>query len=129
MTMSCDEFREMSSKDRLRPEEDALLANHLSACSACASEADNDAAISDALIAAAATVSRFRRVRRRATSLLVAASVILAATVALRSAFTPPRTVYIIRGDSSGVVLTGPGIARRTERVAVPISPRKGDRT
>jgi anti-sigma factor RsiW len=128
MKMNCDLFQELSSRDRLTPEEDSLLARHLSGCPACTSCAAEDAALSDALVEAAAAVSRFRRLRRRSTSLLVAASVILSAAVAIRSAVAPPRTVYVIRGDSTGVVLTGPGVARRAERVPAPVPARKGDR-
>src|SRR5262249_25224867 len=103
MTMSCERMRELSRRDRLAPEDEVFLARHLASCEACASEEAEEAALSDALVAAAAAFARVRRLRRRAASALVAASVLLSIAVVLRSAFQPPRTVYVIRGDSSGV--------------------------
>jgi hypothetical protein len=90
--------------------------------------AERDAALADALVAAASAASRFRRVRRAAASTLLAATLVAALGLSLRS-LGRPRVVYVIRGDSSGVVLTGPGIARRSETAPPPPVLRKGDRT
>lgn len=84
--------------------------------------------LADALVVAAMSAGRFERRSRLASRALVAGSLLMAAVFGLRSA-TRPATVYVIQGDSTGVVLTGPGVARRSERAAVPIPPRKGDRT
>lgn len=84
--------------------------------------------LADALVAAALAVRRFERRRRLAGRALLAGSLLFAAVFGLRSAVRPA-TVYVIQGDSTGVVLTGPGVARRIERVSVPVPPRKGDRT
>jgi hypothetical protein len=40
-----------------------------------------------------------------------------------------PVTVYVIQGDSTGVVLTGPGVARRAETMPAAHPTGKGDRT
>ncbi|MGA7991568.1 MAG: hypothetical protein WCC53_09070 [Thermoanaerobaculia bacterium] len=87
-----------------------------------------EARLADALVVAAMSARRFERRRRLAVRTLLAGSLLLAAALGLRSAVRPA-TVYVIQGDSSGVVLTGPGVARRIERSSVPVPPRKGDRT
>jgi hypothetical protein len=87
-----------------------------------------EARLADALVVAVATAGRFERRRRRAARALFAGSLLLAAVLGLRSAVRPA-TVYVIQGDSTGVVLTGPGVARRLERASLPVPPRKGDRT
>ena len=84
--------------------------------------------LADALVVAAMSAGRFERRCRLAGRGLVAGSLLVAAVFGLRSAMRPA-TVYVIEGDSTGVVLTGPGVARRIERVSVPVPPRKGDRT
>jgi hypothetical protein len=83
--------------------------------------------LADALVVAVATARRFERRRRRAAQALLAGSLLLAAVLALRPARPPD--VYVIRGDSTGVVLTGPGVARRAETMPVAHPNRKGDRT
>ena len=81
----------------------------------------------DALVVAAMSARRYERRRRLAGRALLAGSLLLVAAFGLRSAVRPV-TVYVIQGDSTGVVLTGPGVARRSE--STPSSPiRKGDRT
>jgi len=82
--------------------------------------------LADALVVAAMSTRRFERRRRLAGRVLVAGSLLVAAVFGLRSAVRPA-TVYVIRGDSTGVVLTGPGVARRTESTPAPLA-RKGDR-
>jgi hypothetical protein len=86
-----------------------------------------EARLVDALVAAAMSARRFQRRRRLAGRALLAGSLLLAAVFGLRSAVRPV-TVYVIQGDSTGVVLTGPGLARRTETSPAPPI-RKGDRT
>jgi hypothetical protein len=81
----------------------------------------------DAFVAAAMSVRRFERRRRLAGRALLAGSLLLAA-IGLRSS-RKPVAVYVIQGDSTGVVLTGPGVARRVEGAPIPVAPRKGDRT
>jgi hypothetical protein len=84
--------------------------------------------LADALVVAAMSARRFERRRRLAGRALVAGSLLVAAVFGLRSA-TRPATVYVIQGDSTGVVLTGPGVARRIEAASAPVLPGKGDRT
>jgi hypothetical protein len=87
-----------------------------------------EARLADALVVAAMSARRFEKRRRLAGRALVAGSLLVAAVLGLRSAVRPA-TVYVIQGDSTGVVLTGPGVARRLERASLPVPPRKGDRT
>jgi hypothetical protein len=87
-----------------------------------------EARLADALVVAAMSARRFEKRRRLAGRALVAGSLLVAAVFGLRSAVRPA-TVYVIQGDSTGVVLTGPGVARRLERASLPVPPRKGDRT
>jgi hypothetical protein len=87
-----------------------------------------EARLADALVIAAMSARRFERRRRLAGRALVAGSLLLAAVFGLRSSVRPV-TVYVIQGDSTGVVLTGPGVARRAEAASVPVLPGKGDRT
>lgn len=84
--------------------------------------------LADALVVAVATARRFERRRRRAARALFASALLLAAVLGLRSTVRPA-TVYVIRGDSTGVVLTGPGVARRAETMHAASPARKGDRT
>ncbi|MCM3878264.1 MAG: hypothetical protein NEA02_17835 [Thermoanaerobaculia bacterium] len=84
--------------------------------------------LADALIVAALAARRFERRRRLAGRALLAGSLLVAAVFGLRSAVRPVN-IYVIQGDSTGVVLTGPGVARRIERASVPVPPKKGDRT
>lgn len=83
--------------------------------------------LADALVVATMAARRFERRRRLAGRALLAGSLILVAIVGLRSALRPA-VVYVIQGDSTGVVLTGPGVARRVEGTLAPVAPRKGDR-
>lgn len=85
-----------------------------------------EARLADALVVAAMSARRFERRRRLAGRALIAGSLLVAAAFGLRSAVRPA-AVYVIRGDSTGVVLTGPGVARRTESTPAPLA-RKGDR-
>jgi hypothetical protein len=108
--------------------DDEALSAHLQECPACASTARSDARVADSLVAAASAARRYRGARRQAVSGLLAASRhrrTLAVQLARRPA---PRPVYVLQGDETGVVLTGPGVARRAESLA-PRTPRKGDRT
>ena len=90
-------------------------------------ETPREALLADSIVAAAATARRYRRRRRVAGRALVASSLILVAVLGVRLK-TRPSIVYVIRGDSTGVVLTGPDVARRSE--STPSRPiRKGDRT
>ena len=85
-----------------------------------------EAVLADALVVAAEAARRFERRRRLAARALLAGSLLLAAAFGLRSSLRPD-TVYVIHGDASGVVLTGPDLARRTESTP-PRPARKGDR-
>ena len=87
-----------------------------------------EARLADALVVAAMSARRFEKRRRLAGRALVAGSLLLAVALGLRSA-SKPSTVYVIQGDSTGVVLTGPGVARRVEGASAPVLSRKGDRT
>ncbi len=117
--MSCPDL------DRL---DDAALSAHLSTCPACASTVQRDALLADPLVAAQAAARRFRRARRRAASGLLAASLLAVAFLAVALARRPePPTVYLIQGDETGVVLTGPDLVRRAESLPPP-RPTKGDR-
>jgi hypothetical protein len=126
--MTCDRYRELSTKDFIQEVDERLLADHLDACPLCRDRAARDAFFADPVVAAAAAHGRFhRRVRRAATSAL-AASILLAGALAIRLARKPESEVrYILRGDSTGVVLTGPGVERRGETLSP--QPKKGDRT
>ena len=125
--ISCDEARLLWAVERGEPSDDAAVASHLDSCPACARVAARDAVLADSLVRATAAASRFRTARRRAGTLLLAATVIGA--FALSGPGLRPRAVYVIRGDASGVTLTGPGISRRGETIPAPPAPRKGDRT
>lgn len=118
--MTCPRFDDL---------DDASLAAHLAGCPACAARARADESLADPLVAAASFVRRFRRARRRAASGLLAASLLAVAVLAVQVARRPgPQPVYVLRGDETGVVLTGPDLVRRAESLA-PRVPRKGDRT
>jgi hypothetical protein len=86
----------------------------------------DDAPLADALVAATAAVGRYESRRRTAGRILLAASLLVAAVLGLRPKARP--AVYVIHGDSTGVALTGPGVARRVE-APPPLGPGKGDRT
>jgi len=117
--MSCPDL------DRL---DDAALSAHLSTCPACASTAERDALLADPLVAAEASLLRFRRVRRQAASGLLAASLVAVALLAVALARRPePPTVFVLQGDETGVVLTVPDLVRRAESLPPP-RPTKGDR-
>lgn len=128
MTIDCPVARELIQRERLTPDEDAALGAHLGTCRNCLEETDRLAPAADSIVAAAASASRFRRAAGRATKVILAASLLAAIGFALRPA-RPPERVYVIRGDSTGVVLTGPGVERRSETIPPPPPLRKGDRT
>lgn len=118
--MTCPSF------DRL---DDDALAAHLARCPACAATARADALLADPLVVAASSARRFRRKRRRAVSGLLAASLAAVAVLSVRLARRPePQPAYVLRGDETGVVLTGPDFVRRAESLP-PLPPRRGDRT
>jgi hypothetical protein len=109
--------------------DDEALAAHVRECPACSSTARSDARVADALVAAASAVRRYRGARRRAGSGLLAVSLATVALLAVQLARRPaPRPVYVLQGDETGVVLTGPDVARRAESLA-PRTQRKGGRT
>jgi len=109
--------------------DDAALAAHLDECGRCARAARADALLADPLVAASGAARRFRRARRRAAAGALAASLLAVAVLAVQLARRPePRPVFVLRGDETGVVLTGPDVARRAESLPQP-PPRKGDRT
>lgn len=87
----------------------------------------HEALLADSLVAAAAARRRFEARRRVAGRILIASSLLVVAVLGVRLSTRPP-IVYVIRGDSTGVVLTGPGVARRAES-APQFLPRKGDRS
>jgi len=66
-------------------------------------------------VAASAAVGRVRRAVRRAVSGLLAASLVTCLILSLRLARRPAETVYVLRGDATGVVLSGPALSRRVE--------------
>lgn len=118
--MTCPSF------DRL---DDDALALHLAECALCAARSRGDVLLADPLVAASLSVRRWRRARRRVASSLLAASLAAVAILAVQLARRPePRPVYVLQGDETGIVLTGPGTARRAESLPPP-PPRKGDRT
>lgn len=109
--------------------DDEALAAHLETCPTCADASHTDARVADPLVAAATAARRFRMARRRASSGLLAASLVAVAVLTVQVARRPePRPVYVLQGDETGVILTGPDTARRAESLA-PRAPRKGDRT
>ena len=109
--------------------DDAALAAHLDECGRCARAARADVLLADLLVAASGAARRFRRARRRAASGALAAFLLAVAVLAVQLARRPePRPVFVLRGDETGVVLTGPDVARRAESLPQP-PPRKGDRT
>lgn len=108
--------------------DDAALSAHLADCPICAATAGADARFADPLVAAAASAGRFRAVRRRTASGLLAASLVLAAVLAVQLARRPVSpVVYVLQGDETGIVLTGPDLVRRAESLPPP-RPTKGDR-
>lgn len=129
--MNCNRFELLLSRDRLAETEELALLEHLESCPACAARASRDAALADPLTAAAAAAGRTRRKVKRAASGLLAATLLVSIGLSIRALQRPePAAVYIIRGDSTGVVLTGPGISRRSESAPrVVVTKRKGDRT
>ena len=127
--MNCDEAARLVSRDRIPLEEEIALARHLASCAACGAAADRDARLADPVVGAAAAAARVRRRVRNAGTALAAASLVAAFAFALRARRPEPTTVYVIRGDATGVVLTGPGVFRRSETIPPPKPIRKGDRT
>jgi hypothetical protein len=127
--MTCDDARRLIARDRIPLEEEIALARHVAACAACASLEERDALLADPVVGAAAAAGRARRRIRAAGSALAAASLLAAFAFALRARRPEPVTVYVIRGDATGVVLTGPGVSRRSETIPPPKSTHKGDRT
>lgn len=118
--MTCPSFDQL---------DDGALEAHLAACAACAARAHADARLADPLVAATCTVRRWRRVRGRVASDLLATSLAAVAVLAVQVARRPEqRPVFVIQGDETGVVLTGPGTARRAESLPPPPS-KEGDRT
>jgi len=108
--------------------DDSALSAHLAACPACSSAARRDALLADPLVAAQASVLRWRRARRTAASGLLAASLVAVALLSVALARRPePPTVFVLQGDETGVVLTGPDLVRRAESLP-PSRPMKGDR-
>lgn len=117
--MSCPDFDDL---------DDSALSAHLAACSACALVARRDALLADPLVAAQTAAGRFRRARRTAASGLLAASLVGVALLAVALARRPePPVVYVLEGDETGVVLSGPDLVRRAESLP-PSRPMKGDR-
>ena len=90
-------------------------------------ESPHESLLADSLVAAAAAARRFEARRRVAGRVLIASSLLAGAVLCVRLG-TRPSIVYVIRGDSTGVVLTGPDVARRTESTPVRRF-HKGDRT
>lgn len=108
--------------------DDAPLLEHLEGCPDCAALSRADAPVADALVAAAASAGRVRAARRRAASGLFATSLVLVAFLAVKVARRPePAPVYVLHGDETGIVLTGPDLVRRAESLPPP-RPPKGDR-
>jgi hypothetical protein len=128
--MTCDDARRLAARDRIPLEDEIALARHLGSCLECARREERDALLADPVVGAAAAAGRSRRRIRAAASAVVAASLVVAFAFALRARRPEPVTVYVIRGDATGVVLTGPGVLRRSETVSPPQrAVRKGDRT
>lgn len=126
--MNCDRYRELVERDTVPEEDGASLARHLAGCPSCRLHSERDALLADAVAAAAASRGRFQRRIRRAGTAALAASILLAGVLAIRLGRRPQTEVrYVIRGDSTGIVLTGPGVERRGETLPPP-SPAKGDR-
>ena len=90
-------------------------------------ESPHESLLADSLVAAAAAARRFEARRRVAGRVLIASSLLAVAVLGVRLN-TRPSVVFVIRGDSTGVVLTGPDVARRTESTPIRTS-HKGDRT
>lgn len=128
MTIDCTVARERIRQEGLAPDEEAALGAHLVTCASCLAEADGFAPVADSIVAAAASADRYRRTAGRATKVVLAASLLAAIGFALRPN-SPSERIYVIRGDSTGVVLTGPGVERRTETTPPLPTVRKGDRT
>lgn len=124
--MTCEEAERLIACERIPLEEEILLGRHVAECARCGAEETRAAVLADPVIAASADARRARARIRRAGAALAAASLILAFALALRGRRV--ETVYVIRGDSTGVVLTGPGVQRRSETIP-PRLHRKGVRT
>jgi hypothetical protein len=109
--------------------DDEALASHIQECPACSSTVRSDARVADSLVAAALAVRRYHGARRRAASGVLAVSLVTVALLAVQLARrSEPRPVYVLQGDETGVVLSGPDVTRRAESLA-PRTPRKGNRT
>lgn len=125
--MTCLEIDALVLRDVLSETEERALVEHLDACPACTARTARDAELADAAVHASASVGRFRR-RTRTAGAFALAAVLVGAFVLVRRPEPPPRVVvrYVIRGDATGVSLTGPGVSRRSE--VRPLPQRKGDR-
>lgn len=128
MTIDCTVARGLMRREHLAPDEDAALGSHLGTCAPCLEGGNDLAPVADSIVAAAASAGRYRRIAGRATKVFLAASLLAAIGFALRPA-RPSERIYVIRGDSTGVVLTGPGVERRSETIPPPPLLRKRDRT
>lgn len=125
--MTCLEIEPLAARDVLGDDEERALVAHLDTCPACAARAAREAELADAAVHASASVGRFRR-RTRTAGALALAAVLFGALALARRPEPPTRIVvrYVIRGDATGVSLTGPGVSRRSE--VRPVPQRKGDR-
>lgn len=125
--MTCDDAERALHSEIDDDRADAALSSHLDGCAACRRRLEPDARVADALVAAAHAADRVAAMRRRSGSVALAASLAAVAVLSVRLASRPrPEIRYVIRGDPSGVVLSGPDLARRAETVRPPR--RKGDR-
>lgn len=113
--MTCDRCDELIASESLLPGDEEAIGSHLVSCAACARRAERDARLADAAVIASLAVGRVRRTFRRAVSGLLAASLVTCLILSLRLARGRAETVYVLRGDATGVVLTGPGVSRRVE--------------
>lgn len=123
----CDECDELIARENLLPGDEEAIGAHLASCAACARRAEREARLADAVVAASMAVGRVRRTFRRAVSGLLAASLLTCLILSLRLARRPAETVYVLSGDATGVVLTGPGVSRRVESPGPRARP-KGER-
>lgn len=127
--MSCDELTRLLAVEAPSDADDERLARHLDVCPRCIGSELAEARLADALVQAHLAAARFHAARRRVASALLAASLLGAIVLARRIAPDLPfRVAWEIRGDATGVVLTGPGQWRRGEAPSAPPAP-KGDRT
>lgn len=127
--MSCEELTRLLAVEAPSDADDERLARHLDACPRCVGSSLAEDPLADALVQAHLAAARFHAARRRVASALIAASFLGAIALARRTApDLPVRATWEIRGDATGVVLTGPGQWRRAEAPPDPPA-QKGDRT